>query len=77
MKPSKRPATYRKAREALLVVPSAKDETNVESERSIRIDAGPEGNSMAPGNARLIGLKKDPPADGMAQKCIEAQAAGR
>ena len=61
----------RKAREALLAVPPARDETNEESESSIRIDAGPEGNSMAPGNAGLIGLKKDP-ADGEAQKCIEA-----
>ena len=33
----------RKTREALLAVPSARDETNVESESSIRIDAGPEG----------------------------------
>ena len=65
----------RKAREALLAVPPARDETNVESESSIRIDAGPEGNSMAPRNAGLIGLKKDP-ADGEAQKCIEAQAGG-
>ena len=30
---------------------------------------------MAPGNAGLIGLKKDP-ANGKAQKCIEAQAGG-
>ena len=30
---------------------------------------------MAQGNAGLIGLKKDP-ADGEAQKCIEAQAGG-
>ena len=32
-------------------------------------------NSMAPGKAGLIGLKKDP-ADVKAQKCIEAQAGG-
>ena len=56
-------------------MPSAKDKTNVESESLIRIDAGPEGNSMAPGNAGLIGLKKDP-TDGEAQKYIEAQAGG-
>ena len=64
-----------KAREALLAVTSAREETNVESESSIRIGAGPKVNSMAPGNAGLIGLQKDP-ADGKAQKCIEAQASG-
>ena len=52
---------------ALLAIPSAREETNVESESSIWIDAGPKGNSMAPGNAGLIGSKKDP-ADGKAQK---------
>jgi len=39
----------RKTREALLAVTPAREETNVESESSIRIDAGPKANSMAPG----------------------------
>ena len=39
----------RKAREALLAVTSAREETNLESESSIRIDAAPKVNTMARG----------------------------
>ena len=47
-----------KVRIALLAVLSARDVTNVESDISIRKDAGPEGNSLALGNVVLIDLKR-------------------
>ncbi len=64
-----------KVRTALLAVLSARDVTNVESDISIRKDAGPEANSLALGNVGLIDVK-EARVDGEAQKCIEAQAGG-
>ena len=57
-----------KVRIALLVVLSARDVTNVESDILIRKDAGPEGNSLALGNVGLIDVK-EARVDGEAQKC--------